>query len=214
MYGFLGCEKAKTLAPKRCEKANTLAQKGSEKQKKIRLNRGVKRQKLFQKLSVSWCIDLSKILFSTPRISESISFLFYSSPPLLSRAQARRASLARRASPPSPATATTRARPAGQRPSTSWTPPPWRTPTTSATTCRRVREKKTRAKIVQNRTKTITCLSVCFFNPQSRYDALLRLGMPVVSIGSSLPMSCYLDADSFLGFCLSHTLLGHQQITY
>ncbi len=48
-----GCEKAETLSQKGCEKAETLFQKGCEKAK-----------------------TLSKILFSTPQISESIPFLF------------------------------------------------------------------------------------------------------------------------------------------
>ncbi len=59
MYSFLGCEK-----------------------EKLCLKRGVKRQKLClkrdekrQKLCISGCIDLSKILYSTPQISESIPFL-------------------------------------------------------------------------------------------------------------------------------------------
>ena len=52
MCSFLGCEKAKTLSKKGCEKAKTLSQKGCEKAK-----------------------TSSKILFSTPQISESIPFL-------------------------------------------------------------------------------------------------------------------------------------------
>ena len=42
------------------------------KRQKLYLKRGVKRQKL----CVKCCIDLSKILYSTPQISERIPFLF------------------------------------------------------------------------------------------------------------------------------------------
>ncbi len=61
--------------------------------------------------------------------------------------------------------------------------------------------------------------TVCFlgpctaWNPQSRFDASLRLGTPVVERWSCLPMPSYLDADPFLGFCFSPRVLGHHQIT-
>ncbi len=60
-----GCDKTKTLSKKGCDKAKTLSQKGCE--KAITLS-----QKGCEKAKTS-----SKILFSTPQISESIPFLFY-----------------------------------------------------------------------------------------------------------------------------------------
>ncbi len=55
------------------------------KRQKLCITRGVKRQKLCltrgvkrQKLCTSWFIDLSKILLSTPQISERIPFLLWS----------------------------------------------------------------------------------------------------------------------------------------
>ncbi len=59
--------KRQKLFQKRCEKTKTLLQKGCEKAKTF--SKGV---------CTSWCIDLSKILYSTPRISERIPFLFSS----------------------------------------------------------------------------------------------------------------------------------------
>ncbi len=64
MYSFLGCEKAKTLSKKRCDKAKTLSKKGCYKAETLSQN-GCEKAK-----------TLSKILFSTPQISESIPFLF------------------------------------------------------------------------------------------------------------------------------------------
>ncbi len=59
-----GCDKAKTLFKKRCDKAKTLSKKECEKAKTLS-------QKGCEKAKTS-----SKILFSTPQISESIPFLF------------------------------------------------------------------------------------------------------------------------------------------
>ncbi len=59
-----GCEKAKTLSKKGCEKAKTLSKKGCDKAKTLS-QKGCEKAK-----------TLSKILFSTPQISESIPFLF------------------------------------------------------------------------------------------------------------------------------------------
>ncbi len=64
---FLGCERAKTLSKKGCDKAKILSQNGCDKAKTLSQN-GCEKAK-----------TLSKILFSTPQISESIPFLFFSS---------------------------------------------------------------------------------------------------------------------------------------
>ena len=61
MYSFFMCERQKFCL------------KRSVKRQRLCLEREVKRQKL----CVSWCIDWSKILYSTPQIGESIPFLFY-----------------------------------------------------------------------------------------------------------------------------------------
>ncbi len=60
------------MSKKGCEKAKTLSQNGCVKEKHC-LIMGEQREKLG--LS-SWSICLSKILYSTPQISESFPFLF------------------------------------------------------------------------------------------------------------------------------------------
>ncbi len=76
---FFGVRKGKTMSQKESEKAKLGIKKGVNRQK-LCLTRGVKRQKM----CTSCHIDLSKILYSTPQISERIPFLFFLYYPSLS----------------------------------------------------------------------------------------------------------------------------------
>ena len=72
MYSFLGCEEEK-LCPKRGVKRQKLCRKRGVERQKLFSQRGVKRQRLY----MSWCLDLTKILYSTPQISKKDHFLVF-----------------------------------------------------------------------------------------------------------------------------------------
>ena len=76
MNSFLGCVKEKTLSQNRCVKAKTLPKNGWEKVKTFPPNLLHTNSWTVFSCCTSWFTDLSKILYSTPQISEGIPFLF------------------------------------------------------------------------------------------------------------------------------------------